>query len=48
MRRETHNPNAKYSAAETHFKNRLAKLTSWGYLIRSLSNRLPTTMRYLG
>ena len=48
MRRETRNPNAKYSAAETHFKNRLAKLTSWDYLIRSLSNRLPTTMRYLG
>ena len=47
-RRESPNPNAKYSSAEIHFKNRLTKLTSWGYLIRSLSERLPKNMRYFG
>jgi hypothetical protein len=48
MRRETPNPNAKYSSAEIAFKQRLQKLTSWGYVTRSLTSRLPPTMRYLG
>ena len=39
---------SKLSSAEIAFKHRLQKLTSWGYLTRTLNGRLPKSMRYLG
>ena len=46
--RQKRDKKSKLSSAEIAFKQRLQKLTSWGYLTRSLNGRLPKTMRYFG
>ena len=41
LRRETPNPNAKYSSAEIEYKRRLRRLRDHGYLFRSLHDGHP-------
>jgi hypothetical protein len=52
LRQEKPNPNSKYSSLEIHFKQRLKRLTEWGYIRRALyhheRHRLEEGMIYTG
>lgn len=48
LERRVANRKSKVESAETHFKKRLLRLTTWGYIHRSLDDHLSGDMAYFG